>query len=177
LPTLSKLHRSKPEIYITDICPFCKEEKETNIHALTCKELPQEYSIDKIIKDTKQLLIKKLIKKKEKKSKMPETYNKIQTSIDQEAALNLSTTSINTNTEEINFEDMMKGYTPKSLADTIDNIIGSEKHTKTIIREIQKFIREKMEEIWHYRIKKNTRLGKNTRYNQQTKNYLNQEKQ
>ncbi|RHZ87695.1 hypothetical protein Glove_32g3 [Diversispora epigaea] len=155
LSTFDKLHKRKPRIYETPICPFCKQDKETNIHVFICPALEEDHSIHNTLKETIQYTATQIKKKGKKKTKYL-SQTRIQQILAQEKALSLDLTNANVtiDTHELNFLDTIQGYTSKSLMKKINSLIKSKAAIKTINRNIQSFIQTKLENTWHHRIQK-----------------------
>ncbi|CAG8819463.1 22038_t:CDS:1, partial [Dentiscutata erythropus] len=100
LPTMDKLHQRRSHLYVTNKCPFCNQEKETNKHVFTCIALDEQYNIDTILKETLQLTAKQ-IKLKGKKNTKHMTLDLIKQTISQEPAFLLETNTISNESAEI----------------------------------------------------------------------------
>ncbi|CAH1765641.1 9853_t:CDS:2, partial [Entrophospora sp. SA101] len=119
LPTVEHVKKRCPDLYKHWNCPMCHDEIETFEHVWKCKS--HKNIIDSIIFNNKKRLVK-LVKMF--------TNNKQFSTRDLQ---NESIWKINSNEDEFNFIDLIKGVAPLSLAKIINNSSKNKSITQNII--------------------------------------------
>jgi len=119
LPTVEHVKKRRPDLYKHWNCPMCHDEIETFEHVWKCKN--HKAIIDSIIFNNQKRLVK-LVKMF--------TNNKHFSTGDLQ---NESIWKIDSNEDEFNFIDLIKGVAPLSLANIINNSSKNKSITQNII--------------------------------------------